>query len=97
MKKLHFILGRADDLTGIQERLSSVYHIDSNRQLSAALQVFRRTRPEFVFIDIEILQQAAAESSYKAVFQTISLVCPNISIVIMAPPEPAAGGCQSCP
>jgi len=86
LKKLHFILKQADALKGIQDNLSSVYHIDSNRQLSAALQVFRRSRPEFVFVDIEILQQAAAESNYKAVFQTISLVCPNISIIVMAIP-----------
>jgi DNA-binding NtrC family response regulator len=87
LKRLHFILKQTDALKGIQDNLSSVYHIDSNRQLSAALQVFRRSRPEFVFVDIEILQQAAAESNYKAVFQTISLVCPNISIIVMATPK----------
>lgn len=87
MKKLHFILGRADTLKGIQDSLASVYQIDSNRQLSAALQILRRSRPEFVFVDIEILQQAASESSYKAVFQTINMVCPNISIIVMAYPE----------
>ena len=32
-------------------------------------------------------RQRAAGSSYKAVFQTISLVCPNISIIVMATPE----------
>ena len=87
LKKLHFILRHTDDLKGIRDSLSSIYRIDSNRQLSTALQILRRSRPEFVFVDIEILQQAAAESSYKAVFQTISLVCPNISIIVMAPPE----------
>ena len=87
LKKLHFILRQTDDLKGIRDSLSSVYHIDSNRQLSAALQILRRSRPEFVFVDIELLQLAAAESSYKAVFQTINLVCPNISIIVMASPE----------
>lgn len=71
----------------LHQHLASVYDIDSSSRLTIALQVLRHRRPEFVFLDIQILQQAASESSYKAIFQTINLVCPNASIIIMAPSE----------
>lgn len=73
------------DLAPVQDLLRSAYRIDFSLQLTDALQVLGKDSYEFVFVDFEILKQAAAESSFKAVFQTIGLVCPNISIVIMAP------------
>ena len=90
VKKLHFIVRQASYLGGLHQHLALAYDIDSSSRLTTALQVLRHRRPEFVFLDIQILQQAASKSSYKAVFQTINLVCPNANIIIMAPAEQLA-------
>jgi len=87
VKKLHFILKEAKDLGAIRDHLAQVYNVDSSLLLTDALQILRDSRHEFVFADIDTLRQAAAGSSYKAVFQTIGLVCPNISIIVLAPPD----------
>ncbi|WP_321495333.1 sigma-54 dependent transcriptional regulator [uncultured Desulfobacter sp.] len=87
MKKLHFIVRQASRIGDLHRHLASVYDIGSSSRLPTALEALRHRRPEFVFLDIQILQQAASESSYKAVFQTIGLVCPNVSIIVLAPSE----------
>ena len=90
MKKIHFILKQADRVSSVKESLQDVYGIGYSSQITEALEVLRNHLYEFVFVDIEILQRTAAGSSYSAVFQTFSLVNPNISIVVMA--EPALVG-----
>ncbi len=85
MKKLHFILTQTGGFKEIRDSLGRTFDIDLSRQLTPALQVMGRSRPDFIFIDIEILMQAASNSSFKALFQTIALICPNISIIVLSP------------
>ncbi len=87
MKKLHFITSQTDHLGDLTENLASIYDIEISTRLTNALQVLQLRRPEFVFIDILMLRKAAADSSCKAVFQTLNLVSPNVNIIVMAPPD----------
>ncbi len=87
MKNLHFVLNNVELIYSVKQSLKKTYSINSTTNIVDALQYLRNTRSDFVFIDINILNQAATDSNYKAVFQTFNLVVPNISFVIMAAPE----------
>ena len=85
MKKLHFILEDRYGIDRIWNPLTAEFRVDVSSSMRDALDVLRHTRSEFVFVDIGILEMAARESSYNAVFQTIGLISPNAGIIIMAP------------
>jgi len=87
MKKIHFILENAKLIASVKNSLKKIYAIDYSTNLIAALQFLRTNKTEFVFIDINILQQAAEGSNYKAVLQTFGFLSPNISIVVMVEPR----------
>ena len=87
MKKILFILQDKDRVTEVKTHMAAEFQMDISTSMSHALQKLRHTRSEFVFVDIAILEWAASESSYNALFQTLTLICPNVSIIIMAPPD----------
>jgi len=87
VKKIHFVLKNINLFTTLKKSLNTVYDIDSSTNVTDALQALRQNRSDVVFVDMDILREAASDSSYKAVFQTVGLVCPNTSIVVMVEPE----------
>lgn len=87
MIKLHFILKNSALLTSANDILKSAFDMGISHTMTDALQQLGHQRSEFIFVDIDILEQAAADSNLKAVFQTLGLVCPNSGIIVMVPPE----------
>ncbi|WDP90120.1 MAG: sigma-54-dependent Fis family transcriptional regulator [Desulfobacter sp.] len=87
MKKIHFILENTHLITALKKALHAVFDIGISQTVTHALQALGQNRSEFIFVDIELLEQAASDSSFKAVFQTLALVCPNAGIIVMVPPK----------
>lgn len=85
MKKIQFILEDRSRVARVEGQLARDFRVNVSTSMSEALQVLRHIRSEFVFVDIDILETAAKESSYNAVFQTLGLVNPNAGIIIMTP------------
>ena len=96
MKKLYFILEDRSRLASVKNRLESEFEVNVSLSMSHALQGLRQTRSEFLFVDIALLERAAKESSYNAVFQTLGLVSPNAAIIIMTPQKTAETGGEDC-
>lgn len=86
MKKIHFISGNGQLTASVKDRLKKMYSIQCTANMVVALEYLSTTQAEFVFVDMGILQQAALDSSYKAVFQTFGLVSPHIRIVVLVEP-----------
>ena len=87
MKKIHFILEKIELIGSVKNRLKKIYAIHYSTNMIDALQFLRTNRSEFIFVDINILQQAAVGSNYKAVLQTFGLLSHNINIVVMVEPK----------
>ncbi|MBN2122884.1 MAG: sigma-54-dependent Fis family transcriptional regulator [Deltaproteobacteria bacterium] len=65
----------------------SGYRLDGASGLESALEILRRKRYDFVFIDVGFLREAAPDRSYKVPLQMFWQLFPNIQIIVMSPPS----------
>ncbi|GAB4349599.1 MAG: sigma-54 dependent transcriptional regulator [Candidatus Abyssubacteria bacterium] len=65
----------------------SGYRVERAAEKDAALEMLRKKRYDFIFIDLGILRDSALGSDYKAALQPFWQLYPTVEIIVMSPPE----------
>jgi DNA-binding NtrC family response regulator len=63
------------------------YKIEQASTKDGALEMLRKTRSDFIFIDLDILRTSGAGNGYKAALEPFWHHYPTIEIIVMAPQE----------
>jgi DNA-binding NtrC family response regulator len=65
----------------------SAYRVDMTAARDSAIEIFRRKRYDYLFIDIEILKEGQSGDGIKSALQVFWQVFPTLQIVVMSPQE----------
>ncbi|MBU0946854.1 MAG: sigma-54 dependent transcriptional regulator [Proteobacteria bacterium] len=87
MKNILLISQDSDVLVTFQESCSADDSISAAPSPMEAAEILKDFQSDLLFIDMEILQAAAAGNSYKAVLQPFWLRYPSLKIVVMTAQE----------
>ena len=60
------------------------HRVDKASTQDAAMEMLRKKRYDFVFIDVEILRESMPGNGYKAALQLFWHVYPTIEIIVMS-------------
>ena len=60
------------------------HKVDKASTQDAAMEMLRKKRYDFVFIDVEILRESVPGNGYKAALQLFWHVYPTIEIIVMS-------------
>ena len=83
--KNSLILSRESSVLAIfKEMASEDARVTQASSLTEGLEVLKKYRSDLIFIDMDILSQAAATSGFKAVLQPFWMLYPTIEIIVMA-------------
>jgi DNA-binding NtrC family response regulator len=63
----------------------SAYRVDMTAARDSAIEIFRRKRYDYLFIDIEILKEGQSGDGIKSALQVFWQVFPTLQIVVMSP------------
>ncbi len=87
MKYMLAISKETETFRLIHSCFRSEYGVDKAFAKDPALEMLRKRRYDFVFIDLEILRGSNSENGYKASLQPFWHVNPSLEIIIMSSPE----------
>jgi DNA-binding NtrC family response regulator len=59
------------------------YQVEKAMSKEAALEMLRKKRYEFIFIDLGLLQESITDAGYKAAFQPFWHLYPSINLIVM--------------
>ena len=71
----------------IRNCLKSGYRVEITATLKSCLEMFKKKRYEFLFIDIDFLQIAANKNDYKKQFQPFWRIFPDVEIIVLSLPD----------
>jgi DNA-binding NtrC family response regulator len=71
----------------IHSCLRSGYRVQNIADKDAALDILRKTRYDFIFIDVEILKESVPENGHKLALRTFWRLFPTIEIIVMSSQE----------
>ena len=71
----------------VSASFSKGYSVEKASTRDAALEMIRKRRSDFVFIDLEILRESVAGNQYKVALEPLWHLYPTIEIIVMAPQE----------
>jgi DNA-binding NtrC family response regulator len=69
----------------IQSALGSDYEIDKADDRDNALEILRKNRRDFVFVDIRTLQNSSEDINFKKALRPFRDLYPSIEIIVMSP------------
>jgi DNA-binding NtrC family response regulator len=87
MKKILVSTTNPDALHIIRDCLQSDYQIESTSIREGCIELFQKTRYDFLFIDVEMVRQGAVESDYKVLLQPFWKAFPDLDIIVLSPQE----------
>jgi len=76
-----------DAFVAFNECFGEGYSLEKASTVHAALELLQDRRPDFLFVDIEILNKSKANNGYKAVFDAFRYLCPATEIIVMSSQE----------
>ncbi|HET57008.1 MAG TPA: sigma-54-dependent Fis family transcriptional regulator, partial [Deltaproteobacteria bacterium] len=75
----------------IYERISSTFRsrnrVDRARDQDGALDMLRRRRYDFVFIDLDLMRRLSTDGGYKSAMQLYWAAYPDVEIIVMTGPD----------
>jgi DNA-binding NtrC family response regulator len=71
----------------IRTSLASEYRVDVASSRKICLEMFRKKRYEFLFVDVELLRESMRDSNYKAGLQPFWHMYPTAQIIALSPQE----------
>jgi DNA-binding NtrC family response regulator len=71
----------------IHSCLRSGYRVQNIADKDAALDILRKTRYDFIFIDVEILKESVPENEHKLALRSFWRLFPTIEIIVMSSQE----------
>ena len=87
MKTILVVSKHQETLHAVSASFDKGYSIEKASTRSAALEMLRKRRSDFVFIDLEILRESVAGNQYKVALEPLWHLYPTIEIIVMAPQE----------
>ena len=87
MKAILVLSKREMTFREISATFRNIYKVDRAHTTTAAVDIIRKKDHEFLFIDLEILQESISDNGYKSALQPFWIAFPDIEIVVMAPPD----------
>jgi DNA-binding NtrC family response regulator len=87
MRTILVISKQQDAYRALNASLSEEYRIERASTKDSALELLRKTRSDFIFIDLEILRASGAGNGYKAALEPFRQQYPTIEIIVMSPQE----------
>ncbi len=87
MESILFVSKDQEVFRQMHSGLISKFRIENVGSKQAALMILQKKRFNFIFIDIEILNESLQAGGYRAAFQPFWKVSPTMEIVVMSPEE----------
>ena len=87
MRSILVVSREQDVLKAIRSCYRSTFRVNSAPHQEAALEVLRRRRCDFLFIDIDLLCQGFARNDFRSALQVFWQVFPTLDIIVMTSPE----------
>lgn len=87
MESILFVSRDQGALRQIHSRFRSKFRIENASRKQAALEMLRKKRFDFLFIDIEFFNESLPIEGYKTALQPFWNLHPTIEIIVMAPQE----------
>ena len=87
MRSILVVSREQESLHTIHECFGRGYRVDKAPTKDAAIEMLRKKRSNFVFIDMEILKESVPGNGYKAALEPFWHIYPTIEIIIMSSQE----------
>lgn len=87
MRSILVVSREQDVFRAVKACFGQGHRIDKAFTKDAALDMLRRRRADFVFIDLEILKESVPGNAYKAALEPFWHLYPTIEIIVMSPQE----------
>jgi DNA-binding NtrC family response regulator len=87
MKSILVISEKQEAFRALSASFGKGYRIEKASRKDAALEMLRKKRSDFIFIDLEILRTSGADDGYKAALEPFWHLYPTIEIIVMSPQE----------
>jgi DNA-binding NtrC family response regulator len=87
MKSILVVSKEQEGFHTIQACFRQGYRVDKAASKDAALEMLRKKRSDFIFIDIGIFRESVAINGYKVALEPFWHLYPTIQIIVMSPPE----------
>lgn len=84
MKSFLVVSKRQEAFGTIQKCFFQKFRVDKAPNKDAALEILRKKRYDFIFIDVEMLRGAEKDDDYKAALQPFWHLYPSIEIIVMS-------------
>lgn len=85
MNSILIVSTQHDVVRVIQSALGSDYEIDKTDERDEALEILRKKRRDFVFVDIRTLQNSFEDINFKEALRPFRDLYPSIKIIVMSP------------
>ncbi|MFB0522069.1 MAG: sigma-54-dependent transcriptional regulator [Desulfatiglandales bacterium] len=87
MRSILVVSKEQEVFRAIQACFVQGYRVDTASNTDAAVEMLRKRRSDFVFIDLEILRESVPGKVYKAALEPFWQVYPTIEIIVMSSQE----------
>ena len=87
MRDILVVLDNQEAFRALSASFGKEYRVDKASTRDAAIEMLRKKRYDFVFIDVEILRESVSGNRYKAALQLFWHVYPTIEIIVMSSQE----------
>ncbi len=87
MRAILVLSKRETTFQEITATFRNIYKVDRAFTTTAAVDIIRKKDHEFLFIDLEILQESVSDNGYKSALQPFWIAFPDIEIVVLAHPD----------
>jgi DNA-binding NtrC family response regulator len=87
MRTILVVSKQQDAFRALKASFSEGYRIERASTKDAALEILRKIRSDFLFVDLEILRVSGAGNGYKAALEPFWHQYPTIEIIVMSPQE----------
>jgi DNA-binding NtrC family response regulator len=87
MRSILVISRKEEAFQAIRSCFSGEFEVNEAPELEAGLDMLRKRRHEFLFIDISVLRESAQGNGYKADLDPFWHLYPSLKIIVMSPRE----------
>jgi DNA-binding NtrC family response regulator len=87
MRRVLIISKNQQAFRALSASFGTGYSVEKASTRDVAMEILRKRRSDFIFIDLEILRESGVGDGYKAALEPFRHLYPTIEIIVMAPQE----------